>query len=171
MHEETTGLTLAQRELLEALDQALARAASRAGRESPAGDSVSLAALGDAAALPALADELAARGFLRAGAEPGTYALTEDGRLALARPLDVTLYTRPGCHLCDEAKAQIAPLLRASGARLREVNIDADPFLRGRYDFDVPVIFLGVRKVAKHRVDLRQFQRQLAEAARGSGKS
>jgi glutaredoxin len=91
----------------------------------------------------------------------------EDVILAQARPMDVTLYTRPGCHLCDEAKAQIAPLLTAAGAWLREVNIDADPVLRARYDYDVPVIFLGVRKVAKHRVDLRQFRRQLEEA-RGS---
>lgn len=91
----------------------------------------------------------------------------EDEILAAAGPLDVTLYTRPGCHLCDEAKAQIAPLLAAAGARLREVNVDADPALRVRYDYDVPVIFLGARKVAKHRVDLRQFRRQL-EAAGGS---
>jgi glutaredoxin len=92
---------------------------------------------------------------------------TEDARLAAAGPLDVTLYTRPGCLLCEEAKAQIVPLLEKEGARLREVNIDADPVLRARYDFDVPVIFLGARKVAKHRVDLQQFRRQLDEA-RGS---
>jgi glutaredoxin len=79
-------------------------------------------------------------------------------------PLDVTLYTRPGCHLCEEAKSQIAPLLRAAGITLQEVNIDDDPALRAQYDFDVPVIFLGARKVAKHRVDLRQFRRQLDEA-------
>jgi glutaredoxin len=87
----------------------------------------------------------------------------EDTLLAAAGPLDVTLYTRPGCHLCEEAKAQIAPLLAAAGARLREVNIDADPELRARHDYDVPVIFLGARKVAKHRVDLAQFKRQLDE--------
>jgi glutaredoxin len=90
---------------------------------------------------------------------------SEDAILATAGPLDVTLYTRPGCHLCEEAKALIAPLLAAAGGRLREVNIDADPALRARYDFDVPVIFLGARKVAKHRVDLTLFGRQLAEAA------
>ena len=90
----------------------------------------------------------------------------EDGRLAAARPLDVTLYTRPGCHLCEEAKAQITPLLEKAGARLREVNIDSDPVLRARYDYDVPVIFLGARKVAKHRVDLEQFRRQIEEARR-----
>jgi len=88
----------------------------------------------------------------------------EDARLAAAGPREVTLYTRPGCHLCDEAKAAMTPLLREAGATLREVNIDEDAVLRERYGWDVPVIFLGARKVAKHRVDLEQFRRQLREA-------
>jgi glutaredoxin len=85
-----------------------------------------------------------------------------------AEPLEVTLYTRTGCHLCDEAKSQIAPVLMEFGARLREVNIDADPVLRERYNVDVPVIFLGDRRIAKHRVDLHQFRRQILEARRRS---
>jgi glutaredoxin len=87
---------------------------------------------------------------------------------APAEPLEVTLYTRPGCHLCEEAKLQIAPLLAEFGARLREVNIDADPELRERYNLDVPVIFLADRKLAKHRIDPSQFRRQLLEARRRS---
>jgi glutaredoxin len=83
---------------------------------------------------------------------------------APAEPLEVTLYTRPGCHLCEEAKLLIAPLLAEFGARLREVNIDADPELHERYNLDVPVIFLADRKLAKHRIDLSQFRRQLQEA-------
>jgi len=89
----------------------------------------------------------------------------EDARLAASSPRDVTLYTRPGCHLCDEAKSAIAPLLREFGAVLREVNIDADPVLKERYGWDIPVIFIGQRKAAKHRVDLEQFRRQLQDAA------
>jgi len=91
----------------------------------------------------------------------------EDARLAASGPRDVTLYTRPGCHLCDEAKAAIAPLLREFGGAFREVNIDADPVLKERYGWDVPVIFIGQRKAAKHRVDLEQFRRQLQDAGAG----
>lgn len=80
--------------------------------------------------------------------------------------LEVTLYTRPGCHLCEEAKSQIAPLLAEFGARLREVNIDADPELHKLYNLDVPVIFLAGRKIAKHGIDPTQFRRQLLEAGR-----
>ena len=96
---------------------------------------------------------------------PETYARTEDGRLQLAGPRDVTIYSRPGCHLCEEAKKQIAPLLAEFGARLTEINIDEDADLRAKYDYDVPVIFLGARKAAKHRVDLKQFRRQLRDAS------
>jgi glutaredoxin len=74
------------------------------------------------------------------------------------------LYTRPGCHLCDEAKTAMIPLIHEAGATLREVNIDEDAVLRERYGWDVPVIFLGARKVAKHRLNVEQFRRQLREA-------
>ena len=81
--------------------------------------------------------------------------------------LQITLYTRPGCHLCEEARQQMAPVLAEFGAELLEVNIDADPALRELYSNDVPVIFLGARKIAKHRVDLVQLRRQLADAQKG----
>lgn len=88
----------------------------------------------------------------------------EDERLAALGPREVTLYTRPGCHLCEEAKAAMTPVLDEFGATLREVNIDEDAVLRERYGWDVPVIFLGARKVAKHRLNVEQFRRQLREA-------
>jgi glutaredoxin len=88
----------------------------------------------------------------------------EDARLAGAGPREVTLYTRPGCHLCEEAKTAIAPLLREFEAQLCEVNIEKDAVLEERYGWDIPVIFIGARKAAKHRVDVEQFRRQLQES-------
>ena len=82
--------------------------------------------------------------------------------------LEITLYTRPGCHLCEEAKAAIEPVVEQFGARLREVNIDEDRDLRDRYGWDIPVLFVGERKVAKHRVNLEQLRRCLEEARRKS---
>ena len=126
---------------------------------------IALADLGDPAELLPLADEMVAQGWLRPAGASDTFLRTEDGRLAIAGPLDVTLYTRPGCHLCEEMKTQAAPLIRRAGARLREVNIDADAVLHARYNVEVPVLMLGARKVAKYHLDAEQFQRQL-EAAR-----
>jgi glutaredoxin len=89
---------------------------------------------------------------------------SKDAGEASARPLEITLYTRPGCHLCEDAKAVMLPLLREFGATLREVNIDEDQELTRRYGIDIPVIFIGAHKAAKHRVDPGKFRRQLVEA-------
>jgi glutaredoxin len=132
--------------------------------DRPGARARTLADLGDSPAVRAVAAQLVKNGWLRAAAAPETYERTEAGRLELAGPRDVTIYSRPGCHLCEEVKAQIAPLLAEFGARLIEINIDEDPQLRAQYDYDVPVILLGKRKAAKHRVDLTQFRRQLRDA-------
>jgi len=86
---------------------------------------------------------------------------TEAGRLALVGPWDLTLYTRAGCHLCEEMKASLGPLVREFGARLAEVDVDGDEEVLAMYGNDVPVLFLGARKVAKHRLDAGQMRRQL----------
>ena len=53
----------------------------------------------------------------------------------------VTLYTREGCHLCEEAKAAMLPVVAQATAELREIDIDDDPGLRAMYNDSVPVIF------------------------------
>jgi glutaredoxin len=88
----------------------------------------------------------------------------EDLRLAAAGPREVTLYARPGCHLCEEAKAAMTPVLREFGAVLYEVNIEHDAVLEERYGWEIPVVFIGPQKAAKHRVNVEQFRRQLRGA-------
>ena len=146
---------------MESMEQKILAAFDRPGARTR-----SLDELGDPAILGSVVSQLVERGWLRATAQAETYERTEDGRLQLAAARDVTIYSRPGCHLCEEAKTQIVPLLKDFGARLTEINIDEDPELRARYDYDVPVIFLGARKVAKHRIDLALFRRQLKATPR-----
>lgn len=55
----------------------------------------------------------------------------------------VTLYTRPGCHLCEEAKALLGKLGARYPHRLVERNIDDDPALHARYHLTIPVIQIG----------------------------
>jgi glutaredoxin len=150
---------------MDSLERKILEAFDSAGGESGLGSHLrSLSMFADSADMRQTVQRLIQQGWLRAADSEGCYRRTEDGRLQLAAPRDVTIYSRPGCHLCEEAKAQIAPLLKEFSARLTEINIDQDPDLRARYDYDVPVIFLGARKAAKHRVDLTQFRRQLRDA-------
>jgi len=127
-----------------------------------------LAGGNDPAEREAVLDEvtrLVKQGLLADAEGSDFYTRTEAGRLAIAGPREVTLYTRSGCHLCDEAKAAMAPILREFGAALREVDIDQDAVLHERYTNDVPVIFLGPRKIAKHRLDPVQLRHQLEQTA------
>jgi len=68
-----------------------------------------------------------------------------------AQPLRLELYTRPGCHLCDDLKMLCERLAGEFPVQLREVNIEADPELKARYDREVPVLFIDGRKAVKYR--------------------
>jgi glutaredoxin len=57
------------------------------------------------------------------------------------RSLNVVLYTRDGCHLCEEARE----VLSEFGISPTSVNIDADPNLRERFDTSVPVVEIDGR--------------------------
>lgn len=76
----------------------------------------------------------------------------------------LTLYTRPGCHLCDEMKAKLAPIAARHRFAVRERNIDEDSVLRQQFNDEIPVLFLGEKKIAKYFVDPEQLERQLTDA-------
>jgi glutaredoxin len=79
----------------------------------------------------------------------------------------VTIYSRPGCHLCEVAKETMLNAGCEGEFVLEEVNIDDDLSLHDRYDNDIPVIFINGVKVFKHRVDPREFKRKLRRLSRG----
>jgi glutaredoxin len=73
----------------------------------------------------------------------------------------VVFYTKPGCHLCEEAKAEIA---RAGLRRLytfEEVNILSDPALLARYGADIPVVVIDGVHAFKHRLTAEEFRKKI----------
>lgn len=76
----------------------------------------------------------------------------------------VTIYTRPGCHLCDEAKRVILAAACPDQFSLREINIDHDPDLVQRYGWDVPVIIINGIETFKHRLNTSEFEREIRRA-------
>jgi len=65
----------------------------------------------------------------------------------------VTLYSRDGCHLCDDARVVIERVCAELGEEYAEVDIDADPALAERFDEEVPVTFVDGRQHDFWRVD------------------
>jgi glutaredoxin len=73
----------------------------------------------------------------------------------------ITLYTKSGCHLCDEAKAVLQELREKLGFELLEIDITTDPVLDEAFREEIPVGYVGGRKLFKYRVDPALIQRQL----------
>ncbi|MDE3136228.1 MAG: glutaredoxin family protein [Acidobacteriota bacterium] len=121
-----------------------------------------LAVAADSAEAQASLAQLVDSGALREVA--GQYERTEFGRLEVAGPSELTLLTRAGCHLCDQALRQIEPLVSKLGAHLRFVDVDSDRVLREDYGLDVPVLFLGNREIARHRIEAGSIRAALSKA-------
>ena len=71
----------------------------------------------------------------------------------------VIIYSRPGCHLCDEAKAVIQEAGRSDRFTLEEINIESDDELLRKYKYDTPVVTIDGVEAFRHRVDPDQFIR------------
>lgn len=65
----------------------------------------------------------------------------------------VRLLTKPGCHLCDEARAVVATVCGELGEAFDEVDIAGDPELMGLYGEQIPVTFVDDRQHDYWRVD------------------
>ena len=77
------------------------------------------------------------------------------------KPL-VTLYTRAGCCLCDEAKRVLAEARRRTDFEYEEVDIDSDAELVRQYNDEVPVIAINGVKAFKYRIPMNEFLKKLA---------
>ena len=70
----------------------------------------------------------------------------------------VIIYSRPGCHLCDEAKAAIMSAGCSDQFTLEEVNIESDEGLLRKYKYDIPVIAIDDAETFIHRVTSEDFR-------------
>ena len=73
----------------------------------------------------------------------------------------VVIYSRPGCHLCDEAKTAIMSAGCNDQFVLEEINIESDDELLRKYKYDIPVIAINGVETFIHRVDPIDFRSAL----------
>ncbi len=77
----------------------------------------------------------------------------------------LTLYTRDGCHLCDDVKAVLDTVRTEIPFALTIVDIDTDPALQAMYGLEIPVVLVDGRKAYKYRVDPRALRERLQRSA------
>ena len=75
-----------------------------------------------------------------------------------SRKAQVVIYSRPGCHLCDEARAAIEAARCQDEYTLAEIDIESDPGLLSRYQYDIPVVAINGTDVFRHRLSAEEFR-------------
>ena len=84
----------------------------------------------------------------------------------MAKP-HVIVYSRPGCHLCDEAKHAIQTAGCHDLFTLEEINIESDNELLTKYKYDIPVIAIDGVESFIHRVDAKEFRTRITRIKSG----
>jgi glutaredoxin len=75
--------------------------------------------------------------------------------------ITVDIYSRPGCHLCDEAKEIIERVRRRVAFDLRIIDVESDPALEKAYGEQIPVVMINGQKAFKYHVDEVQFEQRV----------
>ncbi len=83
----------------------------------------------------------------------------------------VTIYSRPGCHLCDDMKAVVGRVARSVPLTLEIIDISTDPALEASYGPEIPVLTIGGKKAAKYRVTEDELKRLLLARTAGPGEA
>ena len=73
----------------------------------------------------------------------------------------LTLYGKPGCHLCDAARAEVARVCAVRDVALDELDITLDPVLHRRYGERIPVLLLDGEPLFELFVDPDALERAL----------
>ena len=79
----------------------------------------------------------------------------------------LTIYSRPGCHLCDDARDVLSPLSDELGFELREHDIEADDDLHKRYLERIPVVLLDGSHLFDFFVDAAVLRDRLGRVGGG----
>lgn len=77
----------------------------------------------------------------------------------------LTLYTRQGCHLCEEMKRILRQLAGEIAFEVEEIDVDGSADFREKFGEEVPVLFIDGRKAFKYRVTAGELRKQLRRAA------
>jgi glutaredoxin len=79
----------------------------------------------------------------------------------MREPIVIEMYSRPGCHLCDEAKDVIERVAGRVPISLRVINVEDDPQLEAAFGTEIPVVFVNGHKAFMYRVDEAKLEKKV----------
>ena len=110
---------------------------------------------------------LSSRRVGREGATVLGFGAARRARLKIKPMTKLTLYSKPGCCLCEEARAAVDGLRERHRFELEQVDISGDPRLLDRYGQRIPVVLVDGVAAAEHHVDVGELSRALERTSGG----
>jgi Glutaredoxin-like domain (DUF836) len=83
----------------------------------------------------------------------------------------LTLYSRPGCHLCDDMKGVVHRVSASVPLAFEEIDISGNAELERLYGVEIPVLLVDGKRVAKYRIREEELLRVLDRRAGGAGQA
>src|SRR5437588_8259877 len=75
------------------------------------------------------------------------------------QPMQVTFYTKAGCHLCEEARDMLDDIAAETAYELTEIDIRRDPDIFEQYRYRIPVIIINGERLLEGRIEYRDLAR------------
>lgn len=77
----------------------------------------------------------------------------------------VILYSKPGCHLCEDLRAELDALGPTLGFDVEEIDITRDPGLFEKYRYEIPVLMAGGEEIGRGRITEADVRRWFSRRA------
>lgn len=77
----------------------------------------------------------------------------------MAEKVNITLYSKPGCHLCEDAKEILIILSDIVHFDFEMIDITTDNLLNKKYQYDIPVVLINGEEIARNRMDREKWSK------------
>jgi hypothetical protein len=85
------------------------------------------------------------------------------------REIELTLYSKPDCHLCEEMEQELQKAARGMAVRVTRVDISKDADLEKKYSMEIPLLTFGGERLARHKADERTLAAKLKKILATAG--
>jgi hypothetical protein len=86
------------------------------------------------------------------------------------REVELTLYSKPDCPLCDEMEEELSNASRGLPVKVTKVDITGDPELEKKYGLEIPLLTHDGERLARHRADERTLAAKIRKIASGGAR-
>ncbi|HED31511.1 MAG TPA: glutaredoxin family protein [Prosthecochloris aestuarii] len=86
--------------------------------------------------------------------------------VGMKKPVQLCMYTRPGCHLCDVARGVLEAVRLRHPFGIEYIDITTDPDIERKYRYEIPVVCIDDRELFRHHVQEKLLEKLVVDETR-----